>query len=640
MVQPVPRPGRRAARTARTARTARAARTARTARALAGLAATAALLLPVTAHAAPPPEDALRRAYGAAAREYGVPEALLLALGYLHSRWEHHDGAPSVAGGHGSLHLRDGGDGWATVERAAGLTGLSAGALRTDPAANAAGGAALLAEAQRGLGLPAGADPADWYGAVARYSGAGTAEGAAAFADEVYAVLAEGPARRTSDGQELRLPAAGRQDPATGQLALLGLPAAADATGSAAEEPPPECPADVSCVRRPAAYEEYPGADGEPDYGNHDKADRPASQRIEYLVLHTVEGYFDSMTDLVRDPRYLSWHYTLRSSDGLIAQHLPTADIGWHAGNWYVNTKSIGIEHEGFLAEPGTWYTEAMYRASARLVRHLAALHDIPLDRAHVLGHHNVPPTLPENASGMHNDPGPYWDWAHYFDLLGAPFADAAGADPEGPLVVIDPPYDGGTGADFSGVALRTSPDPGAPLLGNSSLDIGDTGARAAAGQTFVVAEERGEWLAIWFEGRKGWFHNPPGAPTAHRADGPRVTGASGTGKQDTVPVYGRAYPEAAAYPEDLPPEPVTPIAEVPADQEYALGLTTDSEFLAARSFDPARHRVVRGETYHQIQLGHRIGYVRVADVRVLPAAATAGTSPPAAASAAGTARR
>ncbi|MGW8848548.1 N-acetylmuramoyl-L-alanine amidase [Streptomyces xiamenensis] len=596
----------------------------RASRAALGLAVATALLLPGGALAAPPApapapapahETSQRQEFGSAAERYEVPEALLLGLGYLHSRWEHHDGAPSVTGGHGPMQLRDDGPGWATVERAAELTGLPAERLRTDPAANAAGGAALLARAQRDLGLPASGDPANWYGAVARYSGADTAQGAAAFADELYTILTEGQARHTPEGQYLHLPAHPRLSPATAQLALLGLPGAANATADATE-----CPADVTCVWQPAAYEEYPGADGEPDYGNHDKADRPASQRVEYIVIHDVEGYFDSMTELIEDPRYVSWHYTLRSSDGLIAQHVPTSDVAWHAGNWYVNSKSIGIEHEGFLAEPTAWYTEAMYRSSARLVRHLAAAYDIPLDRHHIIGHHNVPPTLPENASAMHNDPGPYWDWAHYFDLLGAPFGAGAEEVADGPLVVIDPPYAGGTGEGFSGVALRSSPDPKAPLLGNSSLDIGDTGARAGAGQTFVLAEQRGEWTAIWYDGRKGWFHNPPDARTAYRADGARVTGASGTGKGDTVPVYGRAYPEAAAYPQDLPPEKVTPIAEFPADQEYALGLSTAAEFLAARSFDPARHRVIRGEEYHQIQIGHRIGYVRAADVRLLPA--------------------
>ena len=65
------------------------------------------------------------------------------------------------------------------------------------------------------------------------------------------------------------------------------------------------------------------------------------------------------------DPTYLSWHYTLRSSDGHIAQHLDARNVGWHAGNWYVNMHSIGLEHEGIAAQGATWFTESMYRTSA-----------------------------------------------------------------------------------------------------------------------------------------------------------------------------------------------------------------------------------------------------------------------------------
>jgi hypothetical protein len=91
-----------------------------------------------------------------------------------------------------------------------------------------------------------------------------------------------------------------------------------------------------------------------------------------------------------------------------VAARLPTKDVAWHAGNWYVNSKSVGIEHEGF-ATKGTWYTEAMYRASSKLVRYLTAKYGIPLDRAHILGHDNVPGTVPATIKGMHWDPGPYW---------------------------------------------------------------------------------------------------------------------------------------------------------------------------------------------------------------------------------------
>ena len=101
------------------------------------------------------------------------------------------------------------------------------------------------------------------------------------------------------------------------------------------------------------------------------------------------------------------WHYTLRSSDGHIAQHVPPRTSAWHAGNWYVNAKSIGLEHEGFLTDPDAWYTEAMYRSSARLVKYLAAKYDIPLDRQHILGHDNVPGTTAADDPGHAHRPGP-----------------------------------------------------------------------------------------------------------------------------------------------------------------------------------------------------------------------------------------
>ena len=50
-----------------------------------------------------------------------------------------------------------------------------------------------------------------------------------------------------------------------------------------------------------------------------------------------------------------------------------------------------------------------------------------------------MPGTTPSTVAGMHTDPGPYWDWAHYFELLGAPLHRTAG--PHGGLVTIDPSY-------------------------------------------------------------------------------------------------------------------------------------------------------------------------------------------------------
>ena len=59
-----------------------------------------------------------------------------------------------------------------------------------------------------------------------------------------------------------------------------------------------------------------------------------------------------------------------------------------------------------------------MYRSSAALVRYLAHQYGIPLDRAHIIGHDNVPGPTNHLTVVQQWDPGPYWDWNHYMALL------------------------------------------------------------------------------------------------------------------------------------------------------------------------------------------------------------------------------
>ncbi|MEU8386073.1 peptidoglycan recognition family protein, partial [Streptosporangium sp. NPDC048865] len=397
-------------------------------------------------------------------------------------------------------------------------------------------------------------------------------------------------------------------------------------TPAPARAPGPDCPKSVSCEWLPAAHKRLPGG----GYGNHDRS--PGPRRIDYIVIHDGETSYDAMIRLVKNPAYLSWHFTLRSADGHIAQHLRARDIGWHAGNWYVNSRSIGLEHEGYLAKGGAWFTEAMYRASARLVRHLAAKYDIPLDRAHILGHDNVPGTTPETVGGMHDDPGPYWDWAHYFELLGEPLRASGGDDARSVLIRPDygtnsPGFTGCSGGcrglGAASVWLRTRPSPTAPLVkdvgkhptGGSTYSVYDHAARASTGQRYALAERRGDWTAIWYLGQKAWFHDPAGAPTSVRASGPLVTPRPG---RAPIKVYGRAYPKAPAYPDGVPVQALAPLQySIPAGQVYTSGATTRASYLRAAAFDPSAHRVVTGGIrYRQIQFGHRIMFVRASDVQ------------------------
>ncbi|WP_414720641.1 N-acetylmuramoyl-L-alanine amidase [Streptomyces sp.] len=640
----------------------------------------AAVLLPVfgTAQAAEPAPEAaetLQQAFADAAANYQVPQSVLLGVAYMESRWDTHQGLPSVTGGYGPMHLTDArtaltefpqegaGDGGedgrgddtrplittataeapdlaalpanlTTLDRAATLTGLPAEALREDAATNVAGGAALLADTQAQLAEPLSSDPADWYAAVARYSGADDEATAVAFADDVFAVIEQGQARTNDTGEQVTLSAEPSLAPAPGQAGLIGLKKHnADGT---------ECPADLGCEWVPAPYRDLGGG----DYGNHDLGDRPNTQTIDTIVIHDTEGYWNTAMSLVQNPDYLAWHYTVRSVDGHVAQHVQTKDVGWHAGNWYLNAKSIGIEHEGFLIDPGTWYTEAMYHSSARLVRYLAAKYHIPLDRQHILGHDNVPGPTASYIRGMHTDPGPYWDWAHYMALMGAPLH--ANAGPWGGAVTIRPEYEANkplyTGCVKAGdtcpargseaIRLHTAPSTTAPLVkdvglgaGPSTTGVNDVGARASTGQQFAVAERQGDWTAIWYLGQKAWFHNPAEQPTAVNTVALVVTPKPGLAG---VPVYGRAYPEASAYPPGVPVQGIFAMPyQVLAGQRYVTRNLVHGEYYYAVTFDEASHRVVRGkQLYFEIQLGHRVEYVKADDVTVQVSGAPPGHSP------------
>ncbi len=632
------------------------------------LAALAAVALPITVTgvssgeppaAAAPPDQAVTAAsaFSAAAAKYGVPESVLLAVSYAESRWDDHAGASSTSGGYGPMHLTAVDPSTVldlsgkqrtfkvqslrTLYRAAKLTGLDPVALRSDPASNIAGGAALLAAHQKDLGLPIGAEtsPARWYGAVASYGETADRASAAGFADDVYAIMARGAARTTNTGQHIVMPPVAVAPDKT-QVNKLALP-----TGAKRVNSDVECPASVACEWLPAPYQKL-SADPT-DYGNHDKGNRPMSGKIDYIIIHDAEGYWRSTLDLAQDPEWTSWHYTMRSSDGYIWQHVKTKDVAWQAGNWYVNMHSVGIEHEGFAKTGAAWYSETMYRNSAKLVRYLAKKNDIPLDRAHILGHDQVPGTVPARVKEMHWDPGPFWDWEHYFDLLGAPiYGHSIFPVKAGSIVTIKPGFADNpqvmTGCATAGVPcqeqgsnfvyLRQAPDDNAPLVkdiglrpdgSNSTTQVSDIGARAAAGAQYVVAQRQGDWVGVWYLGAIGWFKSPRSAPDAFAKPGAVVTPKKG---KVSVPVYGRAYPEESAYPADIPYQAVTPMQySIGAGQAYALGdASIQTDYYRSVTFDvtaPGDHvQVVGKDRYYQIWFGHRMHYVRAADVDIKPA--------------------
>ncbi|WEV25223.1 peptidoglycan recognition family protein [Streptomyces sp. 71268] len=159
---------------------------------------------------------------------------------------------------------------------------------------------------------------------------------------------------------------------------------------------------------------DYPGARWAPaSTENYTASSRPDAYPIDFVVVHVTQETFKDTIDIFQNPaKQVSAHYVVRSVDGLVGQCVRERDIGWHAGNWNYNTRSVGIEHEGWVDKP-EYFTDALYRSSAALTASLCDRYGLPVDRQHIIGHNEVP-------GATHTDPGPHWDWPRYLRLVKA----------------------------------------------------------------------------------------------------------------------------------------------------------------------------------------------------------------------------
>jgi hypothetical protein len=151
--------------------------------------------------------------------------------------------------------------------------------------------------------------------------------------------------------------------------------------------------------------------------GNFTKSHRHP-EAIEKIVIHVTEGAFWGSVRWLQSPRaHASSHYII-ARNGQIVQLVHLSDIAWHAGNWKVNSHSVGIEHEGYTyASAG--FTDAQYDSSARLAAWIARRSLMPIDRKHIIGHAEVPaPGGARGGSSHHTDPGPHWNWRRYIRLV------------------------------------------------------------------------------------------------------------------------------------------------------------------------------------------------------------------------------
>ncbi|MFH9956260.1 N-acetylmuramoyl-L-alanine amidase [Streptomyces roseolus] len=566
-------------------------------------------LLGASGDAKPGGDPSLQQQFAAAAEEFDVPQSVLMAVSYRQTRWESHDGLPSVTGDYNVMgltkvdpedledsdehieHLVNGtGDPSLdkkidkkkllapvpkqdvdtddpklhTLDKAAELIDSPTETVQNDPNASIRAGAALLAEYQKQAGAELSEEPGDWYPAVARFSQSSDRKGADQFANRVFESIRTGEAEITTDGERVVLPAA----PAVEPVKPANVPLAASFAATTATTP--ECPAGLACTYDSAAYVE--------DKGNYNIATRvpygDGAFDIRQIVIHDVEGTLVGAKAIFQNPeKWASAHYIVDAT-GKVTQMVETKNEAFHAGNKTVNMHSIGIEHEGYAIKGGSnWYKQSQYDTTAELVKYLATKYKVPLDREHIIGHDEVPGVVDLFAGGVHWDPGPFWDWNRFMTMIGAPVGagGAGGLLRAGQTVRVVPPFTTANQPpltyteEIDGVATRktapaqpanfgylyTEPNTSSatikdPYISGAVWNSGDNwGNKVVAGGQYVVAATAINWTAIWYGGQKAWFQNPGGQYTSLVNTAKTVVKPAGT---TPVKVYGRAYPAREDY--------------------------------------------------------------------------------------------
>ena len=111
-----------------------------------------------------------------------------------------------------------------------------------------------------------------------------------------------------------------------------------------------------------------------------------------FVVIHTMVGTIASANARFQQAsEQASAHYGV-GLDGRIVQWVREEDAAFHAGDFVVNLDSIGIEHEdgGRFDDPRP---DALYRASAELVRDVCQRSGMPIDAQHIRPHRDFSAT-------------------------------------------------------------------------------------------------------------------------------------------------------------------------------------------------------------------------------------------------------
>ncbi len=343
-------------------------------------------------------------------------------------------------------------------------------------------------------------------------------------------------------------------------------------------------PGAIDCILNPAQHDcdLVPGTNAPCNYfssSHYGPKYRQNDGTITHIVIHSIAGMAIAAINSFEAPTSNVCAQYVIDSDGTVYQMAHEKDVAFQAGNIWFNQHSIGIEHVGFAARGYRWYNATEYLASAKLVAYLLNKYHIPLEHNHVVSHGTVPaPNLANTPN--HIDPGPYWLWDYYLNLIrtflphtGIVMPRPIGTNQHHPgwvipatshVIQLTPPTDQGplgpngteTAKNFNFFSLYTGPSTKSariPQEGSAS-DITDETNNVEATLSYYyvnhVADPGGTgdtMYQIWYgeadqahadhpsffaHGKLGWLAVPPSTATATTAMIVKLKGANGSAVQ------------------------------------------------------------------------------------------------------------
>ncbi len=332
----------------------------------------------------------VRKYFAQAAKEFGVPEMLLEAIGQVENNWTQM--GPSIDQGWGIMHLVEN-NYCHTLPEAAALLGISEQTLKDDAQQNIRGAAALLRNYYGKKRIPS-SKVEDWYAAAKKFSGLISDELRTIQADRYYTVLKDGNTSSTLWGETIVIE----------KKKLIDLAFIAQRFKNISHQ-----------------HKDLRSADYGPAVASFTTCNFSSTRN------HTIDTWVNHWIGTGTAAGAVSWFqncsaqvsaHFVTANNGTIYQVVPVAKTAWHcgvSGYPYNNGRSIGEEHEATVSNPSLWNSTAMLQASAQMACYFCGLYSIPTNQNHsspgICGHQNMPGTNTDCPGTI-----PWATWFSYFN--------------------------------------------------------------------------------------------------------------------------------------------------------------------------------------------------------------------------------